>query len=44
MTLCATGTNRERPGLGEALAASRAGAMSVVTELDGLARSLPDVG
>ncbi len=37
-----TGTNRVRPGLGEALAACRAGDELVVTKLDRLARSLPD--
>ena len=37
-----TGTNRDRPGLREALAACRAGDMLVVTKLDRLARSLPD--
>jgi DNA invertase Pin-like site-specific DNA recombinase len=37
-----TGTNRERSGLREALAACRAGDTLVVTKLDGLARSLPD--
>ncbi|WP_237203443.1 recombinase family protein [Rothia endophytica] len=37
-----TGTNRERPGLGKALAAVRAGDTLVVTKLDRLARSLPD--
>jgi hypothetical protein len=37
-----TGTNRERPGLREALAACRAGDTVVVTKLDRLARSLPD--
>jgi len=37
-----TGTNRERPGLREALAACRAGDTLVVTKLDRLARSLPD--
>ncbi|WP_271396308.1 recombinase family protein [Neomicrococcus lactis] len=37
-----TGTNRERPGLGKALAAVRAGDTFVVTKLDRLARSLPD--
>ena len=37
-----TGTNRERPGLREALAACRAGNTLVVTKLDRLARSLPD--
>jgi DNA invertase Pin-like site-specific DNA recombinase len=37
-----TGTNRERPGLGRALAACRAGDTLVVTKLDRLARSLPD--
>ncbi|WP_425437572.1 recombinase family protein [Nocardioides gansuensis] len=37
-----TGTNRERPGLREALAACRAGDLLVVTKLDRLARSLPD--
>ncbi len=37
-----TGTNRERSGLREALAACRAGDTLVVTKLDRLARSLPD--
>lgn len=37
-----TGTNRERPGLREALAACRAGDTLAVTKLDRLARSLPD--
>ncbi|MDT4933384.1 MAG: hypothetical protein QOK11_1276 [Pseudonocardiales bacterium] len=37
-----TGTNRERPGLREALAAARAGDTLLVTKLDRLARSLPD--
>ncbi len=37
-----TETNRERPGLREALAACRAGDTLVVTKLDRLARSLPD--
>jgi DNA invertase Pin-like site-specific DNA recombinase len=37
-----TGTNRERPGLREALAACREGDPLVVTKLDRLARSLPD--
>jgi DNA invertase Pin-like site-specific DNA recombinase len=37
-----TGTNRARPGLREAMAACRAGDVLVVTELDRLARSLPD--
>jgi DNA invertase Pin-like site-specific DNA recombinase len=37
-----TGTNRERSGLREALAACRAGDTFVVTKLDRLARSLPD--
>ncbi len=37
-----TGTNRERPGLREALAACRQGDTLVVTKLDRLARSLPD--
>ena len=37
-----TGTNRERPGLREALAACPAGDTLVVTKLDRLARSLPD--
>ncbi|GAA1138101.1 recombinase family protein [Microbacterium aurantiacum] len=37
-----TGTNRARPGLREALAATRAGDVLVVTKLDRLARSLPD--
>lgn len=39
-----TGTNRERPGLREALAACREGDPLVVTKLDRLARSLPDAG
>ena len=38
-----TGTNRERPGLREALAAVRAGDPLVVANLDRLDRSLPDV-
>jgi DNA invertase Pin-like site-specific DNA recombinase len=37
-----TGTNRQRPGLREALAACRAGDTLVVTKLDRLARSVPD--
>ena len=37
-----TGTTWERPGLREALDASRAGGTLVVTKLDRLARSLPD--
>jgi DNA invertase Pin-like site-specific DNA recombinase len=37
-----TGTNRDRPGLREAMAACRAGDVLVVTKLDRLARSLPD--
>jgi DNA invertase Pin-like site-specific DNA recombinase len=37
-----TGTNRERPGLRETLAAGRDGDTLVVTKLDRLARSLPD--
>ena len=37
-----TGTNRDRPGLAEALAACRGGDELVVTKLDRLARSLPD--
>ena len=37
-----TGTNRERHGLREALAASREGDTLVVTKLDRLDRSLPD--
>jgi len=37
-----TGSNRDRPGLREALAACRAGDTLVVTKLDRLARSLPD--
>jgi DNA invertase Pin-like site-specific DNA recombinase len=37
-----TGTNRDRPGLREALSACRAGDTLVVTKLDRLARSLPD--
>ena len=35
-------TNRERPGLGQALAAVRAGDTLVVPKLDRLARSVPD--
>jgi len=37
-----SGTNRERPGLREALAACWEGDTLVVTKLDRLARSLPD--
>ncbi len=37
-----TGTNRERPGLREAMAACRDGDTLVVSKLDRLARSLPD--
>jgi len=37
-----TGTNREHPGLHQALAACRPGDMLVVAKLDRLARSLPD--
>ena len=37
-----TGTNRDRPGLRQALAACRAGDTLVVAKLDRLARSLPD--
>ena len=37
-----TGTNRARPGLGQALAAVRAGDTLVVPKLDRLARSVPD--
>jgi len=37
-----TGTNRDRPGLRQALAACRGGDTLVVTKLDRLARSLPD--
>ncbi len=37
-----TGTNRERPGLREALAACRTGDTLVVSKLDRLARSVPD--
>ena len=37
-----TGSNRERPGLREALAACQDGDTLVVTKLDRLARSLPD--
>jgi DNA invertase Pin-like site-specific DNA recombinase len=37
-----TGTNRDRPGLREAMAACRAGDVLAVTKLDRLARSLPD--
>ena len=37
-----TGTNRDRPGLREALAACRFGDTLVVSKLDRLARSVPD--
>jgi len=37
-----TGTNRNRPGLDQALAATRAGDTLVVPKLDRLARSVPD--
>ena len=37
-----TGTNRDRPGLGQALAAVREGDTLVVPKLDRLARSVPD--
>jgi DNA invertase Pin-like site-specific DNA recombinase len=37
-----TGTNRDRPGLREAMAACRTGDTLVVTKLDRLARSVPD--
>ncbi|MET3719654.1 MULTISPECIES: recombinase family protein [unclassified Arthrobacter] len=37
-----TGTKRDRPGLGKALAACRGGDTFVMTKLDRLARSLPD--
>lgn len=37
-----TGTNRERPGLAQALAAVRTGDTLVVPKLDRLARSVPD--
>ncbi|WP_203913514.1 recombinase family protein [Rhizocola hellebori] len=37
-----TGTNRNRPGLDQALAAVRAGDTLVVSKLDRLARSVPD--
>ena len=37
-----TGTNRDRPGLRQALAAVREGDTLVITKLDRLARSLPD--
>ena len=37
-----TGTNRLRPGLGQALAAVRSGDTLVVPKLDRLARSVPD--
>jgi DNA invertase Pin-like site-specific DNA recombinase len=37
-----TGTHRDRPGLRQALAACRVGDTLVVTELDRLARALPD--
>lgn len=40
MDLGPTGTNRDRPGLRQALAACRAGDTLVVTKLDHLARSL----
>lgn len=36
-----TGRNRERPGLNQTLAACRVGDTRAVSELDGLARSLP---
>ncbi len=37
-----TGTNRDRPGLNQALAAARSGDTLVVPKLDRLARSVPD--
>lgn len=37
-----TGTNRDRPGLREAVAACRSGDTLVVSKLDRLARSVPD--
>ena len=37
-----TGTNRDRPGLDQALAAVRSGDTLVVPKLDRLARSVPD--
>lgn len=37
-----TGTNRDRPGLAQALAAVRAGDVFIVPKLDRLARSVPD--
>lgn len=37
-----TGTNRDRPGLREAMAAVREGDTLAVTKLDRLARSVPD--
>ncbi|GAN46010.1 DNA invertase Pin-like site-specific DNA recombinase [Methylobacterium sp. PvP062] len=37
-----TGTNRDRPGLAQALAATRTGDTLVVPKLDRLARSVPD--
>ena len=37
-----TGTNRDRPGLCQALAACRSGDTLVVTKVDRLARSVPD--
>jgi DNA invertase Pin-like site-specific DNA recombinase len=37
-----TGTNRNRPGLDQALAAGRDGGSFVVARLDRLARSVPD--
>lgn len=39
-----SGTNRDRPGLREALAALREGDLLVVTKLDRLARSVRDAG
>lgn len=37
-----TGTNRDRPGLDQAIAAVRAGDIFIVPKLDRLARSVPD--
>ena len=37
-----TGTNRERPGLAQALAAVREGDIFIVPKLDRLARSVPE--
>jgi DNA invertase Pin-like site-specific DNA recombinase len=42
LALQPTGTNRDRPGLDQALAAVRSGDTLVVPKLDRLARSVPD--